>query len=50
MVTVVVFDQYFYDSFFMVRTEQYKVGGWIVLSALLIGADILFYLSIFNMI
>ena len=47
MVKVPIYDQYFYDSFFLVRKEYYKSISWSILGIFLISLDILFYYAIF---
>jgi hypothetical protein len=43
---VPIYDQYFYDSFFLVRKEYYKAMSWVILGVLLIGLDVLFYYGV----
>lgn len=48
-VKVGIYDQYFFDSFYLVRKELFKTVAWIILGFFLIFICVLFYMTIFEM-
>jgi hypothetical protein len=48
--TVLIYDQYFYDSFYLYRQEFYKTLVWTFLGLLLNIFSVLVYLEIFDLI
>ena len=46
---VVVYNRFLYDSFHMFNKERYQILAWIFFSMILIGADVLLYVSLFFM-
>lgn len=44
-----IYDQYFYDSYHLFKKEQYKIAAWLLLGTVLIAADVVFYVALFDL-
>lgn len=49
IISVTIYDQYFYDSYHMFKKEQYKITAWIMLGIVLIAADVIFYVALLDL-
>lgn len=47
-VKVPIYDQYFYDSFFLVRKEYFKSISWSILGMILLGLSALFFSAVYE--
>lgn len=47
-VKVPIYDQYFYDSFYLIRKEYFKAISWSILGMILIAFSALFYSAVYE--